>query len=196
MGELDTTTLEQERNRVFMLSSSRIGYVVRMLLRSVTLCIALLGLAGPSLASSMRELDGADLRRVVREEGMISLKEVIQSLSRQTGGEPVEARAFQDESVFYRIVLKMVDGSVISIIIDAKTGEQVPKGSAIGKDVAAAVKSGASSKGGKSDAAKSKTAGNGNGNSGGGNGGNGNGGSGGGNGGGKGGANGGGNGKN
>lgn len=165
-----------------------------MMLKRALLCVALLALCGQALASGMRELDGADLRRVVHEQGMLGLKQVIQSVSRQTGGEPVEARAFQADSVFYRIVLKLDDGSLVSLIIDARTGAQVAKGSAIGKEVAAAAKAGAKSKGGKGNAARGNPAGNGAGNGNGNAGGNGNGGGGNGNGGG--GGNGGGNGKN
>ncbi|KAF0114801.1 MAG: hypothetical protein FD150_1344 [Rhodobacteraceae bacterium] len=126
----------------------------------------MIALTGPVLGATMRELDGAELRRVVREGDLLGLKQVISSVARQTEGEPVEARAFEADGVFYRIVLKTTDGSLISMIIDAKTGKQVAKGSAVGKQIVAAAESGAKSKGGKgpaaSDKAKGKAGGNGN----------------------------------
>ncbi len=52
---------------MFILGSSRLRYDVRMSLRSALLPLALLALTGPVLGATMRELDGAELRRVVRE---------------------------------------------------------------------------------------------------------------------------------
>ena len=141
------------------------------------LCLALFALTNPVLGATLRELDGAELRRVVREDDLLGLKQVIASLARQTGGEPVEARAFASDGVFYRVVLKTSDGSLISIIIDARTGEQVAKGSALGKEIVAAAKTDTKSGAEKSEDAKSKSnaGGNGNGNGNGNSGGNGNG---------------------
>jgi hypothetical protein len=180
---------------VFILGSCRIRYTIEMRIRSAILCLALLSVTGPVLGATLRELDGAELRRVVREDDLLGLKQVIAAVAEQTGGEPVEARAFEADGVFYRIVLKKADGALISIIIDALTGKQVAKGSSLGKEIAAAAENGSKAKGGKGQSAVAKANGNagGNGNSGGNSGGNG-GGNGGGSGGGSGGGNGGGNG--
>lgn len=148
----------------------------------------MLAFAGPSFSATVRELDAAELRQVARSGEVLSLKRVIESVAKATGGEPIEARAFERNDIFYRIVLKKANGSVVSVIINARTGEQVGRNSAIGRDVAAAAEGG-KGKGnkGKSQSAgsKDKSGGNsGGGGNGGGGGGNGGGGGGGGNGGG------------
>ncbi len=140
--------------------------------------LSMLAVASPSFAATVRELDAAELRQAARSGDMISLKRVIESVAKSTGGEPIEARAFEIEDVFYRIVLKKPNGTVISIIINARTGEQVGKNSALGRELAAAAEGGKGNKGskGKSETAGSngKTGGNSGGNSGGGNSGGGN----------------------
>lgn len=152
--------------------------------------LSMLAIAGPSFAATMRELDSSELRQITRGGEIMTLKRVIDSVAKSTGGEPIEARAFQLEDVFYRIVLKKANGSVISIIVNARTGQQIGKNTAVGRQLAAA----ADAKG-KGNKGKSQTAGS-NGKSGGNSGGNGGGNSGGGNGGGNGGGGGGGGGKN
>lgn len=150
------------------------------------LLISTLAVAGPGLAATVRELDVAELREAARSGDLISLKRVIESVSQSTGGDAIEARAFEIEDVFYRIVLKKANGSVISIIINARTGEQVSKNSIIGRELAAAAGGGKGNKGKSATAGSNgKSGGNSGGSaSGGGNGGGGGGGGGGGNGGG------------
>jgi hypothetical protein len=163
------------------------------------LLVTMLAAASPSLAATVRELDASELRQAARSGDLLSLKRVIDSVAKSTGGEPIEARAFEVGDIFYRIVLKKANGSVISVIINARTGEQVGKNSAIGRDLAKAAEGGK----GKGNKGKSQTAGsngkaggNSGGNNGGGNGGGGGGNGGGGGSGGGGGGNGGGGGKN
>lgn len=152
------------------------------LARTIVL-LSMLALAGPSLAATARELDAAELRQISRSGQVMTLKRVIDSVAKANGGTPIEARAFELEDVFYRIVLKKANGTVVSIIINARTGEQVGKNSSVGRQLAAAAKGG-KGKGnkGKSAGSSGKSGGNsgGNGNSGGGNSGGGNGGGGGG----------------
>lgn len=152
------------------------------LARTIVL-LSMLALAGPSLAATARELDAAELRQISRSGQVMTLKRVIDSVAKANGGTPIEARAFELEDVFYRIVLKKANGTVVSIIINARTGEQVGKNSSVGRQLAAAAKGG-KGKGnkGKSAGSNGKSGGNsgGNGNSGGGNSGGGNGGGGGG----------------
>lgn len=142
-----------------------------MKIAKVLILLTTLGLSGPAQAATMRELDPAELRQAARSGDIISLKRVIETVANATGGEALEARAFAADELYYRIVLKKPDGTIISVIINARTGEQVAKGSGIGRQVAAAAETGSKSKG------KSQTAGTngkGNGNAGGNAGGNGN----------------------
>jgi hypothetical protein len=92
--------------------------------------VALVALSGPGQAATVRELDAAELRQAARSGDLISLKRAIEAVAKSTGGEPIEARAFEIEELYYRIVLKKPNGAVISVILNARTGEQVPKGSA------------------------------------------------------------------
>ena len=154
----------------------------------ILLLLSFVALSGPGQAATVREIGTAELRQAVGSGAALSPKRVIGSVARSTGGEPIETRAFDADGLYYRIVLKKPDGSIISVIVDARTGEEVAKGSAVGRQVAAAAESGSKAKG-KSATAGSNGKGNGNG------GGNGNG-NGNGNGGGNGGGNGNGNGKN
>ena len=113
-----------------------------MKIRYTVALLSMLALAGPSLAATVRELDAAELRQVARSGDVLSLKRVIESVAKSTGGEPIEARAFERNDIFYRIVLKKANGSVVSVIINARTGEQVGKNSAIGRDIAGAAEGG------------------------------------------------------
>jgi hypothetical protein len=161
-----------------------------MMLRPALLLSLLLVLSGPAASSTVREIGAPELRKIVRAGGTLSLKSVVASLNATTGAQPIEARAFELDGVFYRIVLKRPDGTLISIIIDAQTGRQVMSNSGVGKLVVeAAGKSAEKSIKGKSQSSGAKDngkAGENGGGSGGGGGGGGGGGSGGGGGGGKG----------
>jgi hypothetical protein len=96
---------------------------------------AMLSVAWPGHAATVRELGSAELRSIVSSGKTISLKRVVAAVAHSTQSEPIEARAFDAGGVFYRIVLKRQDGMLISVIIDAATGEQVKADSAIGKTV-------------------------------------------------------------
>lgn len=150
-----------------------------MLVRSLFL-VTLVALSGPGQAATVHELGAAELRQAVGAGSILSPKRVIDAVARSTGGEPIEARAFEVDRLYYRIVLKRSDGSVISVIIDAQTGQEVAKNSAVGRQVAAAAEGGSKSKGksataGSNGKSNGNGGGNGNGNGGGNGGGGGNG---------------------
>lgn len=109
-----------------------------MKLRPALLVSLLLVLSGPAASSTVREIGAQELRKIVDAGGTLSLKSVVASLNASTGAQPIEARAFELNGVFYRIVLKRPDGTLISIIIDASTGRQVKLNSEVGKLVAGA----------------------------------------------------------
>jgi hypothetical protein len=155
----------------------------------------LLAFTGPAMADTAREIGAAELRKMVKAGETISLKSLVTSVARSTEAEPIEARAFYTDGVFYRVVMKRPDGTLISMVFDATNGKQITPTSSVGKkvrDAAVANMAGKTSKG-KGQPAGGTGKGNAGGNGkGGGNGGGGNGGGGGGNGGGGGGGNGGG----
>jgi hypothetical protein len=103
---------------------------------------ALLALSAPAMAATVREISASELRQIVKAGQAVSLKRAIDAVSTSIGGEPIEARAFEADGVFYRIVVKRSNGKLVSVIIDAGTGRQVSKESSIGKEISAAAASG------------------------------------------------------
>lgn len=120
------------------------------------LLVALLALSGPALAATVREMSGSELRKIVNAGQAVSLKRAIDAVTKSLGGEPIEARAFDADGVFYRIVMKQKNGTLVSIIIDAETGREVSKNSSLGKDISAAASTASD---GKTSKGKSQTAG-------------------------------------
>ncbi|RYE38068.1 MAG: hypothetical protein EOP21_12860, partial [Hyphomicrobiales bacterium] len=100
--------------------------------------LTMLALSGPGQAATVRELDAAELRQATKAGDIISLKRAIEAVAKSTGGEPLEARAFEIDAVYYRIVLKRPNGKIVSVIVNALTGEQVSKGSSVGRQLSAA----------------------------------------------------------
>lgn len=110
-----------------------------MALRMRNLLVALLlCTAGPALSEPVRELGTAELRQIVRSGGIMSLKSAVAAVAASTAAEPIEARAFLADGVIYRMVFKRPDGTLFSVILDARTGRSVPAGSSVGKQVAQA----------------------------------------------------------
>lgn len=135
-----------------------------MMPRHALLLAVLLALAGPVSGATAREVSASELRKIVSAGGMLSLKAVVASVASSTGAEPIEARAFELDDIYYRVVLKRANGSLISVVINAQTGEQVGANSSVGRQVREA----ATQTDGKAKKGKSATAGgNGNGNVGG-----------------------------
>jgi hypothetical protein len=163
-----------------------------MKLATRILLAMVLALGAAPAAAAVRELSATELRKIVTAGDAVSLKRAIDAVSRSVGGEPIEARAFEADGVFYRIVVKRSNGKLVSLIIDAGTGREVSKESSIGREISAAAAAGngrdtgkaksqspagKSNSGGNGNAGgKGNSGGNGNGNSGGNSGGNGNGG--------------------
>lgn len=120
------------------------------------LLVAMLALCGPTFAATVREISASELRKIVSAGDAVSLKRAISAVSKTLGGEPIEARAFDAEGVFYRIVMKRSNGTLFSVIIDAETGRQVSKNSSIGKQISAAAASEPGLKTSKSKTAEAK----------------------------------------
>lgn len=102
------------------------------------LVAVLLTNAGPAPAESVRELDRAELRKIVTSGGIISLKKAVAAVAASTAAEPIEARAFLADAVVYRMVLKRPDGTLFSVILDAGTGRSVSASSPLGRQVSRA----------------------------------------------------------
>ncbi|WP_210092777.1 hypothetical protein [Ruegeria sp. HKCCSP346] len=90
--------------------------------------------------AAARELKQAELRKATSSGQAIRLKKVIKGVERVFGGTPVNARAFQTDEVYYRILVKKPNGKIISVIVNAKTGVVVPNRSSVGRQVTEAAK--------------------------------------------------------
>ncbi len=101
-----------------------------------TLQIGLLAtcLTGPALATSAQELDVAELRALAQSGKAVSLRAALESLSKAEQAVPLEARAFRDGHVYYKIVLKRGDGQLITVHVDAQSGEVTTFGDKLALD--------------------------------------------------------------
>ncbi|WP_282021711.1 PepSY domain-containing protein [Ruegeria faecimaris] len=142
--------------------------------------------------ASARELTQSELRKATTSGSAIRLKKVIEGVEKAFGGTPVDARAFQADRLYYRILVKKPDGKIVSVIVNAQTGVVVSNRSVVGRQIFEAARAAPGKSGKGTSQGKSANKGNSGGNSGGNGGGN-SGGNGGGNSGGNGGGNGGGN---
>ena len=98
--------------------------------------VVTIGFAHPSLASSAWEMGQSELRQIAGSGKTVSLKTTLSTVSNSLHAKVVEARAFNAGGVYYRLVLKHSNGTLVSVIIDAQTGRQVPSKSSVGRQVA------------------------------------------------------------
>ncbi|MEP3347355.1 MAG: hypothetical protein ABJN34_07440 [Litoreibacter sp.] len=94
--------------------------------------VAAISFTSPSYASSAHEMKRSELRQVAMYGNTVSMKATLSSVSNALHAKVVEARAFDAGGVYYRFVLKRPDGRLVSVIIDAQTGDQVPSNSSVG----------------------------------------------------------------
>jgi hypothetical protein len=104
----------------------------------LVLGIVATGFINPSFASSAHEMEQSELRQMARSGRTISMKATLSSVSNSLHAKVVEARAFNAGGIYYRLVLKRPNGKLVSVIIDAETGNLVPSKSSVGRRVAAA----------------------------------------------------------
>ncbi|MCX8955545.1 hypothetical protein OU790_19190, partial [Ruegeria sp. NA] len=72
--------------------------------------------------SAVRELKQAELRKATTSGNAIRLQKVIKGVEQVFGGTPIDARAFQADKVYYRVLVKKPNGKIVSVIVNAKTG--------------------------------------------------------------------------
>ncbi len=88
-----------------------------------------------------REMKQSELRKATTSGSAIRLRKVIRGVEKLYGGTPVDARAFQTDKVYYRILVKKPNGTIISVIVNAQTGVVVSNRSSIGRQISKAAKS-------------------------------------------------------
>jgi len=103
----------------------------------------------PAFAASARELSQAELRENVESGDSLSLARVLNVVQKSVDGKFVDARAFEIDGIFYRVLVMLPSGKLASVVVDAKTGKLLPGNSARAKDIRQAARKTSASKGTK-----------------------------------------------
>ena len=128
-----------------------------------------------TVSAATNELNRKELRALSAEMNLPEFSEILAKLESRFDGAMLDVRAFESDGIYYRVLWKLPNGKLAAIVLNAESGEVMPKDSAVTKSVMAVANSNKSK--GKSASAKgagnSNAGGNGNGNAGNGNGNNG-----------------------
>lgn len=81
------------------------------------------GLPCVALAEVPREVGQVELRRMVAAGQSLSLSRIMEVVSRNAAGEPVDVRLFESSGLFYRVVVMQPSGKLVRLVLDAQTGE-------------------------------------------------------------------------
>lgn len=107
---------------------------MRSLLHIAVLAI---GCAAP-LHADTQSVPPEELRDFQTTEGGLNLKQAMIAVASKLDGQPVDARAFQADRIYYRILVKTSEGRLVSVILDAQSGKQVSSKSRAGQEIALA----------------------------------------------------------
>lgn len=125
---------------------------LRLSLATFVLC------ALPMTASAdMRELGQEELREIVQSNQILNLKQVLVVIEESVGGEFIDARAFEGDGIYYRVLVKLPDGRLGAVLVDAETGTFLQPGSKAAKNLQAASSSKKSAKSNSAGKAKGKS---------------------------------------
>jgi hypothetical protein len=102
---------------------------------------ALAALVAAAASADVRELSGAELRESVATGQSRPLGPIVEMVGRQVEGEFIDARAYESDGIYYRILLRTPDGKLASVIVDARTGGFVSARSGIAQEIVAAARS-------------------------------------------------------
>lgn len=100
----------------------------------LTLCSTALLLSG-HVSGAASEIWSADLHLPMPGAQTVNIREFIDAAATQANGQIVDTRVFYGDSVYYRILIKKPNGRLVSVILDATTGNQVSSKSSIGRDI-------------------------------------------------------------
>ena len=106
--------------------------------------IGFVGLSGTALAEIPREIGQKELRRTIDAGQSLDLLRVMSIVGRATQGEAVDVRLFEMDGLFYRVVIVQPSGRLVSLVMDARTGDLLPSSSTTAAQVRAASTSGKS----------------------------------------------------
>lgn len=112
-----------------MLGSSRICYsaVMKKSFRLLALTLSLsLCATGALRAAPIQELTGKQLRSALATAQVVEPRMVMQKVETTLGGQALDIRFFQSDGLYYRVLVKSVDGRLASVVVDAKSGKLMP----------------------------------------------------------------------
>ena len=118
----------------------------------------------PAVAAEVRELSQNEIRDIVATGQSKDLGALMAIVGQNIAGELVDVRSFEAGDIFFQMTVLLSDGSLVTVIINGRTGALLPSNSEEAKVVRAAAKANGRNGGGS---ANSNAGGNGNGNSGG-----------------------------
>ena len=101
----------------------------------------LVALPSGEASADTRELKQGELRKATLSGDTIRLARVIKGVEKIYGGTPVDARAFQADEIYYRILVKKPDGKIVSVIVNAQTGTVISNRSSVGREISKAARS-------------------------------------------------------
>lgn len=73
-----------------------------------------------------REISQSELRNLVASGRSVTLDSVFSRIRNDTGGDPVDVRAFSLEDVYYKVMVVMPNGKLVSIVVEAQSGRFLP----------------------------------------------------------------------
>lgn len=123
--------------------------------------LAVLLAAGQSaLAAPLHEVSPSELRRHVDRGHSRPLRGILDQVGKSVGGRALDVRAFADDQLYYRVVLMLPDGKLVSVVVNAETGQTMGRNSTTARAIGAQVSAGKSqgkATGGQTVAAASGT---------------------------------------
>ncbi|WP_194295006.1 PepSY domain-containing protein [Profundibacter amoris] len=139
--------------------------IMRILLLSILSLHLLIG-----KAVFAQELTPHQIRQAVSDGRSVSFGKIARTIQNRTKGEIMDVRAFENDGIYYRVLISRPNGNLASVVVDAATGRLLsttsPKSRAVQKAANTAPNNG-KGKGSGNGNGNGNSGGNGNGNSGG-----------------------------
>ena len=124
---------------------AEMAFRMRISLRAGLYALSI-GVIPLGLPAQILELSQGQLRQLVDAQQVLGAKTIADAATLGFGGAVIEVRGFLSEGrVTYRLLLQLIDGSVIELLFDGSSGERVSHRSQMGLIVSSEAKSNAAS---------------------------------------------------
>jgi hypothetical protein len=97
-----------------------------MIKRILIVGLLTFGLYQPVHAAAVTELGQSALRKNVKSGQYVSLGDIFAMIEASIEGELIDIRAFDADGLVYRVLIMLPDGKIVSMVVDAVTGEFLP----------------------------------------------------------------------